>query len=588
MSRSMIFVRFVLLGVVLAASAGCTTSKWTVISEDAVDSSEQPEVVQNSIELILEQEPSVEHPVLRLAPYNIVRREYAERVQIRRTVQEYKPKWGFALLTLAGSAISILAANTDYLLPSANTSQRVALNATGAMLVLLTATNLEERGDPIMTDEIRYLRQTGFDVRTDTLKLNSFSDAPASITVYNGDTVLLNEPTISFESGFVEINFGALSTNISDQITEEADFTVRANYRGVENIYSFPVTDFLEPYFVIRESIGQIRSAPSITRENIVAEIGKGSALPMVERRADRWIEVRYNNLNTFIEQSAGQVEWRSTAEDSPALLVEVADIPFGKIDVETSVPVLKSGNAADRAIVLSGYTENQAGVNQYSERDEQLFRHYMTTALRMGSEQVRTIGSPELSNWIYRLQSCEEMGGGALHVYLNGYARSYDSGSGSENLALFHVGSNGDVSSLPLMDLFEQLSECTAEKMFIYVNLQYVDELDEGQIISFMDSNGGKQQRLAYRLTRDFPNAFVLFGNRIGQNSSAYSGSPEDDKRHDIFTYFWAEAIQQRKTRMSDLLRYLENNVDYTSRRLHDEPQEVRGFGNFMLDLAE
>jgi hypothetical protein len=38
----------------------------------------------------------------------------------------------------------------------------------------------------------------------------------------------------------------------------------------------------------------------------------------------------------------------------------------------------------------------------------------------------------------------------------------------------------------------------------------------------------------------------------------------------------------------MSELVRHLENNVDYTSRRLHDEPQEVRGYGNFMLDIAK
>lgn len=584
----MIFVRYVLLGILLLASAGCTTSKWAVVDEHAVDRGEQPEIVQNTTQLILEQEPTIESPVLRLVPYNIVQREYAERVQVQRTVQEYKLKWGFALLTLAGSAISFFAANSDYLLPTANTSQRVALNATGAMLVLLTATNLEEKGDPIMTDEIRYLRQTGFEVRTDTLKINSFTSDSASITVYNGDNVLLNEPSISVESGLVEINFGALSSDISDHITEESEFTVHANYSGIESIYSFPVTDFLEPYFVIQEPIVQIRSVSTIARDNVIAEVGEGSALPFVRHVSDRWIEVRYNNLQSFAEQSAGQVEWRSTAEDGPALLVQVADIPFGEIDVEASVPVLKSRNTADRAIILSGYTENQAGVSQFSDRDEQLFRHYMRTALRMVGNQVRTIESPKLSNWIDRLQSCEEMEGGSLHIYLTGYARNYNSGSGPENLALFHVNSNGDVSSLPLMDLFEQLSACTAEKMFVYADLQYVDEVEDGQIVSFMNSNGGKQQRLANRLLRDFPNAFVLFGNRIGQNSSAYSGSPQDDKRHHVFPYFWAEAIQQRKTQMSELFRHLENNVDYTSRRLHDEPQEVRGFGNFMLDIAE
>lgn len=584
----MVSVRIFLLGILLFAAAGCTTSKWTVIDEHAVDSEEQPEVVQNSKQLILEHRPTVESPVLRLAPYNIVEREYAERVKVQRMVQEYKPKWGFALLSLTGSALSFIAANTDFLIPSASTTQRITLNATGTMLALLATTNLEEKGDPILTDEIRYLRQTGFDVRSDTLAVNNIGDETASITINSANTMLLNEPSISLESGFIEINLGALSKDISGHISGESEFVINAAYSGVENLYTIPVTDFLEPYFIVREPIGQVRSGSSITRENVIAEVGEGSALPVIDRTLDQWVEIRYGNSGAFIQRNAGSIEWRSTAEDGPALLVELADIPFGEIDVESSVPVIKSQNSADKAYVLSGNHENQAGSNQFSDRDEQLFRYYMSRALQMQDSQIKTIDNSDLTSWINDLQPCEEMTGGSLHIYLTGFARSTEGESGPENLELFHVNPAGEVSSLPLMDLFGQLSTCTAEKMFVYVDLEYVDEVEDGQIISFMNANGGKQQRLANRLLRNFPNAFVLFGNRIGQSSSVYSGSPEDDKRHHIFPYFWADAIQQRNTQMTELVRYLENNVDYTSRRLHDQPQEVRGYGNFMLDIGE
>jgi len=588
MKKSMVSVRQLFLGILLLAFAGCTTSKWTVVDEHAVDSNEEPEIVQNSIQLVPEKKPTLESPVLRLVSYNIVQREFAERVQVQRTVQEYKPKWGFALLTLTGAAISAIAANSDYLLPSANTSQRIALNATGAILTVLAATNLEEKGEPILTDEIRYLRQTGFDVQTDTLQIDSFSSEPASIAVYNGENVLLNEQTISTESGFIEINLGALTSEISHQLDSTSNIEVRVSFNDSVNTYSFPVTDFLEPYFVIQEQIAEIRNTAVISRDNIIEEIGEGSALKLVNEVSDVWNEVLFNDLNAFIQREDGRVEWRSTAEDGPAILFEVADIPFGEIDVESSVPVLKPRNPADRAIILSGNDGNQAGSNQFSDRDEQLFMHYMMSALSMGSSQIRTLESADLLSWTKELKQCEEMNGGSFHIYLTGYARSYSSDSGSEILELFHVDESGTVDSLPLMNLFDQLAECNAEKMFVYVDLEYVEEVENGQIISFMNSNGGKQQRLANRLLRDFANAYVLFGNRIGQSSSEYSGSPEDDKRHHIFPYYWAEAIQERKTQMSELLRHLENNVDYTSRRLHDKPQEVQGFGKLMLDIAK
>jgi len=588
MKKSMVSVRQLFLGILLLAFAGCTTSKWTVVDEHAVDSNEEPEIVQNSIQLVPEKKPTLESPVLRLVSYNIVQSEFAERVQVQRTVQEYKPKWGFALLTLTGAAISVIAANSDYLLSSANTSQRIALNATGAILTVLAATNLEEKGEPILTDEIRYLRQTGFDVQTDTLQIDSFNSEPASITVYNGENVLLNEEAISTESGFIEINLGALTSEISHQLDSTSNIEVRVSFNDSVNTYSFPVTDFLEPYFVIQEQIAEIRNTAVISRDNIIEEIGEGSALKLVNEVSDVWNEVRFNGLNAFIQREDGRVEWRSTAEDGPAILYEVADISFGEIDVESSVPVLKPRNPADRAIILSGNDGNQAGSNQFSDRDEQLFMHYMMSALSMGSSQIRDLESADLLSWTEELKQCEEMNGGSFHIYLTGYARSYSSDSGSENLELFHVDESGTVDSLPLMNLFDQLAECNAEKMFVYVDLEYVEEIENGQIISFMNSNGGKQQRLANRLLRDFANAYVLFGNRIGQSSSEFSGSPDDDKRHHIFPYYWAEAIQKRKTQMSELLRHLENNVDYTSRRLHDKPQEVQGFGKLMLDIAK
>ena len=588
MKKSMVSVRQLFLGILLLAFAGCTTSKWTVVDEHAVDSNEEPEIVQNSIQLVPEKKPNLESPVLRLVSYNIVQSEFAERVQVQRTVQEYKPKWGFALLTLTGAAISVIAANSDYLLPSANTSQRIALNATGAILTVLAATNLEEKGEPILTDEIRYLRQTGFDVQTDTLQIDSFNSEPASIKVYNGENVLLNEEAISTESGFIEINLGALTSEISHQLDSTSNIEVRVSFNDSVNAYSFPATDFLEPYFVIQEQIAEIRNTAVISRDNIIEEIGEGSALKLVNEVSDVWNEVRFNGLNAFIQREDGRVEWRSTAEDGPAILYEVADISFGEIDVESSVPVLKPRNPADRAIILSGNDGNQAGSNQFSDRDEQLFMHYMMSALSMGSSQIRDLESADLLSWTEELKQCEEMNGGSFHIYLTGYARSYSSDSGSENLELFHVDESGTVDSLPLMNLFDQLAECNAEKMFVYVDLEYVEEIENGQIISFMNSNGGKQQRLANRLLRDFANAYVLFGNRIGQSSSEFSGSPDDDKRHHIFPYYWAEAIQKRKTQMSELLRHLENNVDYTSRRLHDKPQEVQGFGKLMLDIAK
>ena len=584
----MLKVRFIILAILIVAANGCTTSKWTVVDEQAVDRSEQPDVIDSSVELVLEKRPTIDDPVLRLIPYQIMEKEYAERIKLQRTVQEYKPKWGFALLTLAGSAVSIIAANSDLLLAGATTTQQITLNATGAVLAIMAGTNLEEKGDPIVTDEIRYLRQTGFYVQTDTVALDNYSESSAVVSVSTRNEPILDETSVSMSGGYIEINLGALSAEAAVNLDETSIFSVSAVYRGEESSFDIPITDFLEPYFVIDESVSVLRSSPTVRGDNQISEVGEGSSLPVIEKTSDQWVEVRYDNSSAFVQRIDGEVEWRSTAADGPALLVELAEIPFGGIDVESSVPVLKQNNRNDRAYVFNGHSENFAGSSQFIDRDLQLFEHYMNTAFSLQNDQIDRVDDPNLSTWTDQISDCGRMSGGSLFVYLTGYSKSYTTESDIESLALFHVDNAGNERVLGLQSLFERISTCNADKIFVFADLEYVDEVEDGEIISFMNTNGGKQQRIASVLTSDFPDSIVLFGNRIGQSSSIYTGANEDDKRHHIFPYFWAEAIQQRKTRVAELVRHLRNNVDYTSRRLHDKPQEIRAFGNFMLNMAD
>jgi len=385
----------------------------------------------------------------------------------------------------------------------------------------------------------------------------------------------------------VEINVAALASDFTNTLNTESQFVVRADFKGERTIVSVPVITFMEKHFVIENAITQLRRTPSISRENIITELGEGSTLKWIEEVDDQWVKVEYDSEEAFVQRNSGVKRMRSTEEGGPAVLVELEDIPYGEIDVENSLPVLKNNNPADRSFILSGNRENQAGYRQYAERGVQLFKHYMRTSLRMAEDQVIEITDPEFTTWIPAIQECQEMNGGSAVIYLTGFAKEITT-DGQNVLAVYHIDETGQEQALPLREIFEELSACTAEKLFLFVDLEYIHQVEEGQYAALGNVNGGRQQQLANGLLSDFPNAFILYGNRIGQQSSIYSGSVGDDKRHHIFPYFLAQAWQQRRTQMSELFRHLENNVDYTSRRLHDRPQEVQGFGNFMLDIAQ
>lgn len=584
----MAFHRTFICGLLMLLAAGCTTSKWTVVDEQAVNRAENPEIVSQTERLFAEEMPTVERPVLKLAPYGITTLEYAERIKIQRTVQEYRPKWGFALLSAAGSALAFTAANSDLLLSGTSTTQRIAFNTTGVLLGTLAVTNLRESGEPILTDEIRYLRQTGIDTKSDTVRVQQQINQTASVSIlYEGDEVF-NESSIELTNNAVEINLGGLASEISERISIDSEFLVNTEFKGNVSQISVPVSSFMEMRFIVDQTVAQLRSSPTISQENIVAEIADGSSLKQVEDVNEQWVKVEYGSVEAFMQKSMGSSQLRSTAGNGPALLVELTDIPYGEIDVENSLPILKPRNVNDRAIIISGNRNNQAGIRQFSERDIRMIKQYMRTSLRMAEDQIVEVDDPDLSTWVSDLQLCRNLSGGTTIVYLTGYAKKISQEDG-ELFSMYHIDETGEEQTVPLREIFRELSRCSSDKLFLFVDLEYIDEVVDGRVVPLSAVNGGKQQQLANVLLRDFPNAFVLFGNRVGQNSSIYSGGVvDDDKRHHVFPYFLAEALKQRKTQMSELYRHLENNVDYTARRLHDRPQEIQGFGNFMLDIVQ
>lgn len=563
---------------------GCTTSKWTVVDEFAVDESEKPRLVSEEERLLVEDHPTVENPILRLAPYKIIENEYSQRILVERAVQQYRPRWGFMLLALSGSAFAITAANSDLILANPTRTQQVGLSLTGGLLGVLAFTNLKEVGDPILTDEKQYLRSTGTTTRIDTVRtmLSAEDEKNASIEVeYKGQKVF-EDQSISLSNNSIDLNVGSFADQLNREYDDEAEIVINAKFNDAESQFSFPINSFLETYFIIQEPVAQVRSNPSISSGNIIVELGEDSELLKLDDHSTDWVEVQYGGQDVFISRESGVTEWRSRSDAESALLVELTDIPFGDIDVENSLPILKSRNENDRAIIFSNIDDNQIGSRQLLNRGHQLFEHYMRTSLQMGSDQILKIFVPDNSQWEESVSQCGNMEGGTLSVFLTGFAKVRES-QGERDLVMTHVDIEGEQTEISMTELFNTLADCGPEKLFIFADLEYLDPEEVRQ------NNGsrGIQQVVANRMLDNFSDAVVIFGNGVNQNSSAFRGSSDSDKQHYIFTYYLAEALKQRKTIMSDLINHLENNVDYTSRRLHDVPQEIRAYGNFSLNIA-
>src|SRR6056297_2675128 len=564
--------------------ASCTTTNWVVTDQNAVDETAEPRVVSDRQAYILDQKPTVDEPIAEFHLYQVKDLEFPERVRVERTVQQYKPKWGFVLLGIAGAATAVVTANTCIILSSSSVTQKIGLNLSAGLISILSFTNLETTGEPIYTGETKLMRQNGIEARRDSVKIEPDDSLYVDVSIFLREEALFTQEEVPVENGELVLNLGSFADEMRGKIDRDSEVKILLSHNGSNDEFTVPTAQFLAPYLNIETLVANLRSTPEGGDLNILTEVGQGSFLELMDEDSDGFYRVQYEGNEYFVRKESGSIEWLSTADSGSALVFEFAELPFGEIDVEHSMPVLKPNNSSDRGLIISNGLNTDFDQRQYLKRDHQLFETYLNTSFRLRDEQITTITEQQISS---RLDDVENMGGeGSLYVYLSGFGTVREA-NGQPAIHWVTNTSQGE-TLMPISDIFSELKRISPGSLFLFIDLDY--SVPDQQTSTDINRNGssGLLQRSASNILRDMPNSAIVFSNRPGQQSSIYTGILDGNKRHSIFNYFLAEAIQQRRTRMSDLVNHLDRNVDYTSRRLHDQPQEIQAFGNLNLNLAQ
>jgi len=565
----------------------CTSSRWVVTDQQVTDTDIEPELINEESVLLLEHEPDHNNPVISFSAYQVLEKEYQQRVKVERTVQRYRPRWLFLALGLGGAAFSSLAANTNLITPGISTEQQLALNLTSVVLAGLAFSNMKPVGDPIFTGESELMRRSGYEIINDTLRSEDAGfDLSVDLEVRFENDVILTESDLALNNGQIDINLVTITDVLGRRINRESVLELILSYNGTSSTYEVPIPSFMSPFITVTDPVALLRNAPVANDTNVITEVGTGSSLELIGEENEDWYRVQFGGSEVFLSRSAGEIEWMSEAVTGSPDIFEYADVPFGEIDVENSVPILKSNNPADRAIILTNGFIDEAEPRQYLERDHRLFRFYMRHALQIREDQIFEIEMDSTDAWVAELQNIPGMDEtGSLHVYLSGFAAIED------QMSVYLTGVDhrqNDEPPVLTSVIFDEFERINPGSLFLLADFEFTPVFDpEGQAVS-RSVQAQALQFLANGLLRRIPNSVILFSNRPGQRSSLYTGAGMVNMRHHIFNYYWADAIKRRNTRMSDIIRHLENNVDYTSRRLHDRSQEIQAFGNFTLDITE
>lgn len=557
----------------------CTVTRWSIIDEQVINPGYSPDILVNEEVIVLEQYPTPEYPV---AVFNLM--EYSERqfqlLEMKeRNIQQFRPRWFLTTAGLMVAAGAALAANTSVLPVSLNSDQKVLLNIAAPVAALIPFVKQKPVEEPIFTGETELGKPVGFQIVADTVRASDLnSDRQADINLlYQGEIIGSRSGAI-LADGQIDLNLALLTQDLSRDFRSGDEIDAEIYLNGKVFDFTIPVSSFLSPYVIVTEPVVQLRSSPLISDLNVLTEVGQGSRFFLIDDGIDEWYNVRFGGSEVFLPKMSSETEWRSVFMAGAPDVFEFRAVPFGQIDVERSVPVLKDHNPADRALVLTNAFSGDSEPRQYLDRDHDLFLFYMRSAFQLNNEQISVIDMDKSRNWVQRLREMSPTDStGSLYIYLSGDATIKQDNS----IGVLHMQESPEESIIKDI-IFTGIERIGAGQVFLFADLQFIEraeserssELSRSMSIQVLEDT-------AAALINRMPESVILFSNRPGQKSSLFAGSGVENKRHHIFNYFLAEALQQRRLRMSDIISHMENNVDYMSRRLHDRSQEIQAFGN-------
>ncbi len=579
-------LQYILITTFLLSFLGsCTSARWTVKEKKSIDRSEY-EIVEENFFLQQSNDVTPENPVLSLALFSETEYEYTQRVLMQRNIQDYKLRAGTVALGIGGAAMAFYLANAADFGSHSSTTKRWTLNGMGALMLASGFLNMKPVGEPRPTGEERYKRATGTTIEKDTVKTDAKIDTSASVYMLYNDLIIFEETNQDINKGVLNVPIGNALSDLKLSGQNPGNTTVEVLFADSLYRYNYAVDSVLQPYAVINKQLTALRNSPQQNSDNVLADLVEGSQLKISSITED-WYQVMYGISETYIKKSDASIIWRSEDYEIEDQVVVVPRVPFGEIDVESNIPILRNENPNAKALLL--INQNYAdtlGERNYSLRDGRLMRSYLQNALGYSEDnvhQLADIGSTDsLNTLISSLQSTAN-DSTELFVYLSGYG-TID----KKQQKLHFLPVSSDIESdttIALSDLFGQIGNIPSEQTVVLSDIDFVRSSKNGSM-SENEMRNIIENNVSPLLTQNTNNS-VLLGTQLNNPSRLYMSEGGEDKKHHIFPYFFAKALQERKTTLSDIYQYLERNISYTSRRLFDRPQDPLLLGNTQLNLA-
>ncbi len=564
---------------------GCTSSRWIVEPQRAVDTS-NGDILGSKEVILADTNITPDHPVLNLRLVDINRVKYPERLVVKRYIQRYRPRYGFLALGLAGTGFLIYTTHFSGLQTSKR--NRTILDGSAALLALSTVLNMKPVGKAKPTGETRFSKKTGTVTRIDTVLQKNTQDKTANIKILYHKNVLLNNIPIKFNNGVINLDL-ARNIDIGTVKNEHpGSLDVHVSYNNHDFEFKVPVSHFTRRFALVIRPKASIFGSARENDANIITDVGYNTQLQLVKKENDKWYKVLYGITPSYILASDAELVWKPSSNVITPNVVVIPHTKFGDIDVEKNIPVDSVRNSNAVAVLMNNTfsVADSIANNEIFERDIELMKQYMNHTLGISSDHIIVLNHSEMDS----AKAFWGMDGNEINRILR---------RDTTDLYVYYVGnatpsvkdSTGFSNFVPsIQGVLQKASVINTRKTVVLIDANFnVPDFDKKT--DSEDKDGRLIQKLLFQdaqnIVSNKVNMTVLFSSDQGQTAGIYQSKENNvDMRHSIFTYYFCNALKKGERNILDIYRYLQRNVTFTSRSLFDRPQDPVIYGTLNMNI--
>ena len=551
--------------------ASCTSSRWIADKQSELDRSNGDVLTSKRI-LAKQEQVTPDDPVLTLNLLNVQKVDYPQKLVMKRYIQKFRPRYGHLFLGLAASGFIFYTAHSKDIIKDASSMRtQLLLNTAGVAIGVGSLLNMKPIGEPRPTGEEQMTKVIGHEVRMDTTHVKSDTEDHAEVTVSYGDSLIARNKRVAMSNGKLTLNLattynpGVIDTDHPDSLR------IETYYQKDRYQFNIPISSFMQRYALITDPSAALYNEAKSTPDNLLTDVNKGTYLDYLDNAGDGWYKVLLGITPAYLRMKSAQLVWKtSSSEDSDVLDQEAGG--YGSVDVEKNIPKTSTDQTNAKAFLLaSSFTNRVPQLQPIYERDIHLMRDYLNKSLGVPEKQISAFGSGQ---WDKAWQMFHDTTATPSWLPVN---------AGSSRVIIYYTGAVSGSPS-PNMGSINQLIE-NASKWKTGSTVLILDVWTTGR---GADSLKQRWIRTAANMTAKNPDLTVMLSSDTGQNAQVYRSSGEEiDKMHSIFTYYFCRALQTGMTNLSDITRFLQRNIAFTSRSVTNQPQDPVFMGNTAISLT-